>query len=56
MPWRKFPVAFHEIQRGEFVLGVPAQVVEDQVSRLAGEVADSEEDQLDRRFSGIGEW
>src|SRR5664280_1633281 len=51
----KFPVAFHEIQAGEFALGLPAQVVKDQVLRLAGELANAEEDQLDLVFPGIGE-
>src|ERR1019366_2833446 len=51
----EFPVAFHEIQGGELELGLPAEVVEDQVLRLAGELADAEEDQLDRVFPGIGE-
>src|ERR1035438_1581205 len=51
----KFPVALHEIQAGEFALGLPAQVVEDEVLRLAGEVANAEEDQLDGIFPGIGE-
>src|SRR5260370_23948330 len=49
----EFPVAFDEIQRGELELGLPAQVVKDEVLRLAGEVADAEEDELDGRFSGI---
>src|ERR1017187_5631814 len=43
----EFPVAFHEIQFGELELGLPMQVVKDQVLRLAGEAADAEEDQLD---------
>src|ERR1035441_169929 len=50
----KFPVAFHEIQAVEFALGVPAQVVKDQVLRLAGELANPEEDELDLVFPGIG--
>src|ERR1022692_1256498 len=51
----EFPVAFHEIQLGELARGLPAQVVKDQVLRLAGELADAEEDQLDGVFPGIGE-
>src|ERR1017187_2438477 len=51
----KFPVALHEIQAGEFALGLPAQVVKDEVLRLAGEVANAEEDQLDLVFPWIGE-
>src|ERR1035438_9297013 len=50
----EFPVAFHEIQFGELELGLPTQMVKDQVPRLAGEVADAEEDQLDGVFPGIG--
>src|ERR1035441_8992282 len=42
----KFPVAFHEIQAVEFALGMPAQVVKDQVLRLAGELENPEEDEL----------
>src|ERR1039458_9370041 len=49
----EFPVAFHEIQFGKLELGLPLQMVKDQVLRLAGEVADAEEDQLDGIFSGI---
>src|ERR1017187_4142180 len=51
----EFPVALHEIQLGEPELGLPAQIVKDQVSSLAGELADAEEDQLDGVFPGIGE-
>src|ERR1035438_10847680 len=36
----EFPVAFHEIQFGKLELGLPEQMVKDQVPRLAGEVAD----------------
>src|ERR1022692_2170124 len=50
----EFPVAFHEIQFGKFELRLPMQMVEDQVPRLAREVADAEEDQLNRVFPGIG--
>src|ERR1039457_4097131 len=50
----EFPVAFHEIQFGELELGLPMQMVEDQVPRLAREVADAKEDQLDGVFPGIG--
>src|ERR1017187_6636405 len=51
----EFPVAFHEVQFGELGLGLPAQIVKDQVLRLAGEMADAEEDQLDGVFPRIGE-
>src|ERR1035438_3518564 len=51
----KLPVAFHEIQAGELALGMPAQVVKDEVLRLAGEVANAKEDELDGVFPGIGE-
>src|ERR1035437_8180243 len=51
----EFPVACHEIQAGELELGLPAQVVENKVLRLAGELEDAEDDQLDRVFAGIGE-
>ena len=30
--------------------------MKDQILRLAGEVTDTEEDELDRGFAGIGEW
>src|ERR1035438_1998919 len=50
----EFPVAFHEIQFGELELGLPMQIVKDQVPRLAREVADAEEDQLEGVFPGIG--
>src|ERR1017187_3195218 len=50
----EFPVAFHEIQFGELEVGLPMQIVKDQVPRLAGEAADAEEDQLDGVLPGIG--
>src|ERR1039457_7476912 len=50
----EFPVAFHEIQFGELEVGLPMQIVKDQVPRLAGEAADAEEDQLDGGLPGIG--
>src|ERR1035441_8226142 len=50
----KFPVAFHEIEAGKFALGMPAQVVKDEVLRLAGEVANAKEDELDLVFPGVG--
>src|ERR1035438_7560439 len=50
----KFPVALHEIQAGEFALGLPAQIVKNQVLRLAGVLANAEEDQLDGILSRIG--
>src|ERR1035441_10041074 len=50
----EFPVAFDEIQFGELELGLPMQAVKDHVPRLAGKVADAEEDQLDGVFPGIG--
>src|ERR1017187_8283074 len=49
----ELPVAFDEIQVGELEFGLPMQVVKDHVPRLAGKVADAEEDQLDGVFPGI---
>ena len=56
MPWMNSRSPSTKSSVGELELGLPAQVVKDQVLRLAGEVADAEEDQLDRSFSGVGEW
>src|ERR1022692_4563462 len=50
----ELPVAFDEIQVGELEFGLPMQVVKDQIARLAGKVADAEEDQLDGVFPRIG--
>src|ERR1035437_1457112 len=50
----EFPVAFHEIQFGKLELGLPVQIVKDQVSRLTEEAAYAEEDQLDGVLPGIG--
>ena len=52
---RNSPVAFHEIQVGQLQSRIPAQVVENQVARLAGIVAYAKENQLDGIFAGVGE-